>query len=82
MKRRKYQEEQAKESMVSVSRSAGPPHLGQAVWTKASDLESGDFPVPVGWKSFISGRSTGSLSSGTGTVPQAGQWTMGMGAPQ
>ena len=31
-------------SIVSVSRSAGPPHFGQVVFTQSSAAASGDFP--------------------------------------
>ena len=47
-KRRKYHDEQAKPSSVSVSRSAGPPHLGQVVLTNSGTLASGERPVPEG----------------------------------
>ena len=35
-------------AIVSVSRSAGPPHFGQVVFTKLGMSASGDLPVPVG----------------------------------
>ena len=47
-KRRKYHDEQAKPSSVSVSRSAGPPHFGQVVLTNSGTLASGERPVPEG----------------------------------
>ena len=37
-------------------------------------------PAPSG--TTFSGRTTGSWSSGTGTSPQLGQWTIGIGHPQ
>ena len=70
-KRRKYQLESTKVSMVSVSRSAGPPQIGQVVRRKPSLEASGD--CPVGSNSTSSGASTGSWSSGTGTTPWTGQ---------
>ena len=45
-----------------------------------SGLSSSAFPSAVTVRS--SGRRTGSWSRGTGTVPQASQWTIGIGAPQ
>ena len=68
--------------MVLVSRRAGAPQTGQGVFTHSSTLASGDSPVPVGSYFFTSGSSRGSCSSGTGTVPQCGQWISGMGSPQ
>ena len=41
-------DEQAKPSSVSVSRSAGPPHLGHVVLTNSGTLASGERPVPEG----------------------------------
>ena len=58
------------QSSVSVSRRAGPPQLGQVVFTKSSRSASG-LPAPVGLRS--AGRITGSCSAGTGTTPQASQ---------
>ena len=53
--------------MVSVSRRAGPPHLGQVVLTNSGTRPSGE---PPGWViSTFSGSSTGQLISGTGTRP-------------
>ena len=43
-KRRKYQLESTKVSMVSVSRSAGPPQIGQVVRRKPSFEARGDLP--------------------------------------
>ena len=67
-------------SIVSVSRRAGPPHVGQRVATKASDCKSGFPSAPR--NSTSSGRRTGKSASGTGTTPQAGQWIAGIGVPQ
>ena len=67
-------------SMVSVSRLAAPPHLGQVVLTNFSLYFRGD--SPVGLNSASSGRSTGRSFSGTGTMPQWGQYIIGIGAPQ
>ena len=69
-KRRKYHDESTKVSMVSVSRAAGPPQIGQVVCRKPSWSCSGD--SPVGRNSTSSGASTGSWSSGTGTMPCVG----------
>src|SRR5437773_9377316 len=80
--RRKYQAESRKVSETSVSRRADPPHEGQAVYTKDSAVARGETPVPVGRKSATAGRTTGRSSSGTGTVPQSAQYTMGIGGPQ
>ena len=75
----KYQDESKKVSMVSVSRRAGLPQLGQAQDRKASFLASG-LPLPSGIRS--SGSTTGRSFSGTGTGPQSGQWMMGIRVPQ
>ena len=80
VKRRKYQDESTKVSIVSVSRFAGPPHFGHVTLTKPSCLASGD--SPCGEKSTSSGSRTGSSSSGTPTSPHVGQWMIGIGAPQ
>ena len=69
-----------KVSMVSVSRSAAPPQLGQVVCRQVGWNLSG--LSPVGRHSMSSGSSTGSSSSGTGTGPQCGQCTTGIGQPQ
>ena len=59
----------------------GPPHDGQVVLQEALvQLASGDWPV--GGNSTSSGGSTGSWSSGTGTMPQSSQYTTGIGQPQ
>ena len=47
-KRRKYQLLQAKPSMVSVSRFAGPPHFGHLVLTHSGTLASTLVPSPFG----------------------------------
>ncbi len=60
-----------KVSMVSASRRAGPPHCGQVVFMKVGLVVSGDSPAPVNCTS--SGSSTGSCSSGTGTMPHCSQ---------
>ena len=59
--------------MVSASRLAAAPQLGQATLTQSSAAPSGD--EPFGFKSnpVASGNSTGSWLSGTGTSPQLGQ---------
>ena len=75
-----YQDESMNVSIVSVSRSASPPHCGQRVRRNLSCSFSGD--SPVGRNSASSGRRTGRSDSGTGTVPHRGQKMMGMGVPQ
>ena len=67
-------------SMVSVSRRAGPPQLGQVALTNSGILPSGDPPVSV--ISMFSGRITGKSFSGTATMPSFSQYNMGMGVPQ
>ena len=58
-------------SIVSVSRRAGASQRGHVVETQSSAAASGD--RPFGAKSVMSGSSTGSWSSGTGTVPHSSQ---------
>ena len=67
-------------SIVSVSRRAAPPHLGQTTFTKASDFSRGFPSTPENATS--SGSTTGRSASGTGTTPQPGQWIAGIGVPQ
>ena len=67
----KYHDESTNVSIVSVSRRAGPPHLGQATFTNSGTLASGDCPWP-GHATF-SGRRTGNWSSGTATIPSFSQ---------
>ena len=69
-----------KVSMVSVSRSAPPPHDGQATYFQVGWYLSG--LSPVGRHSMSSGSSTGSVGSGTGCGPHIAQWIIGIGAPQ
>src|SRR5437762_6595529 len=78
-KRRKYQDESTKVSMVSVSRFAGLPHFGHLQFTNDGVLASG-LPVPSGTR--FSGSTTERTLSGTGTSPLPSQWTIGMGVPQ
>ena len=68
--------------MVSVSRLAAPPHLGQSTLTQSAAAASGDTPFGARSAPRRSGRTTGRSSSGTGTSPQAGQWMIGIGVPQ
>lgn len=56
------------------------PYLGQAQFTHSEAAASGEPPLPV--KDVMWGKVTGKSCSGTGTGPQAGQWTTGMGVPQ
>ena len=69
-------------SIVSLSRLAGPPHDGQSTLTQSAAAASGETPRGVRSAPRSSGSTTGSWSSGTGTSPQAGQCTIGIGAPQ
>lgn len=55
-------------------------YLGQEQFTHSEAEASGEPPLPV--KEVMLGKVTGKSSRGTGTGPQAGQWTMGMGVPQ
>src|SRR5947208_5172587 len=79
-KRRKYQLESTKVSIVSLSRRASPPHVGHDAFKNASFVRSGD--SPVGLNSTWSGSRTGRSDSGTGWMPQRSHVTIGMGAPQ
>ena len=54
--------------MVSVSRWAGPPHLGQAQSRKDREVGRGEAPLPG--KATSSGRRTGRFSAFSGTTPQ------------
>lgn len=58
----------------------GTPYLGQAQFTQSEAVARGEPPLPV--KAVMWGKVTGKSCRGTGTGPQAGQWTMGMGVPQ
>ncbi len=69
-------------SIVSVSRRAGPEHLGHATLTQSVALASGETPFGASASPRMSGSVTGSCSSGTGTSPQSGQWMIGIGVPQ
>ncbi len=68
--------------MVSLSRLAGPPHVGHSTLTQSSAAASGETPLGVRSDPRSSGSTTGSWSSGTGTSPHDGQWMIGIGAPQ
>lgn len=68
-----------KVSKVSVSRSAGLPHWGQPVCFQVGWWSSG---LPGLSKVTSSGSTTGSWSSGTGTMPHDLQWMTGIGQPQ
>ena len=82
-------------SIVSVHRSAAPPHAGHVHSTHSRSVESGEpadpfsvTPAPPCLPSAPSaamrmgGRRTGSSPSGTGTSPHLLQLTIGMGVPQ
>ena len=78
----KYQLEPAQLGIVSVSRFAGPPHLGQVVFIQSVARASAEEPSSVGSKSSISGSFSGSSLYGRGTQPHLSQCTRGMGSPQ
>ena len=69
-------------SIVSVSR------FGRAAAARAVDVDpvlaaaSGETPFGLQVGAAQLGQPTGSWSSGTGTSPSTGQWTIGIGAPQ
>ena len=67
-------------SIVSVSRSASPPQVGQVVKRQLGCSFRG--LSPDGRHSTSSGNSTGSWFSGTATSPQCLQWMIGIGEPQ
>jgi hypothetical protein len=75
-----YHDEHMKVSIVSVSRTASPPHCGQVACMYCSENFSAFSPVDGSCKSV--GSTTGSSSYGTGTVPHCSQKSIGMGAPQ
>lgn len=56
------------------------PYRGQEQFTHSKAMASGEPPLPV--RDVMLGKVTGKSSRGTGTGPQAGQWTTGMGVPQ
>ena len=60
-----------KVSMVSVSRRAGPPQVGQVVARKLS--VSGSGLLPSGRVLTSMGSSTGRSASATGTMPHFSQ---------
>ena len=64
----KYQDESTKVSIVSVSRRAGLPHVGQCDVQEVARACSAGCRVPSGTQS--SGSTTGRSFSGTGTAPQ------------
>src|SRR3954454_16539813 len=76
-KRRKYHDESTNVSIVSVSRRAGPPHVGQVVFTHSGTCANGESPRPV--NVAMCGNSTGNCSYGTATTPCFSQWTTGIG---
>src|SRR6478609_5321638 len=81
-KRRKYHDESTNVSIVSLSRFAGPPHVGHSTLTHSSAAASGE--TPFGFRSAprSSGSSNGSWSYGTATSPSFSQWMTGIGTPQ
>src|SRR5262249_17750971 len=66
-------------SIVSVSRSALPPQVGQATCFQVGCRASG---LPGSEKSALSGNRTGRSFSGTGTTPHLAQRITGIGQPQ
>ena len=70
-KRRKYHDESTNVSIVSVSRRAGPPHVGHLTLTNSGTWASGESPRPVKVVTF--GSATGNWSYGTGTTPSLSQ---------
>ncbi len=79
VKRTKYQDESTNVSIVSVSRVATPPQLGQATCFQVGCRSSG---LPGASKVTSSGSFTGRSASGTGTTPHSAQWMTGIGQPQ
>ena len=79
VKRAKYHDESTKVSIVSVSRRALLPHCGQATYFHVGCWSSG---LPGLSNDTSPGSSTGRSSSGTGTMPHASQWMIGIGQPQ
>ena len=79
VKRAKYHDESTNVSIVSVSRVALPPHLGQATCFHVGWWASG---LPGLSNVASSGNFTGNSPTGTGTTPQAWQWIIGIGQPQ
>ena len=69
--RRKYHDESTKVSIVSVSRLAGPPHIGHLTLTNSGTCASGESPRPLNVVTL--GSATGSWSYGTGTTPSFSQ---------
>ena len=66
--------------MVSVSRRAGPPHVGHVV---CHEFLGGRQRRPaLGGVVLTSGNTTGNWSSGTATMPHFSQCTIGIGQPQ
>ena len=59
-KRKKYQDESTKVSMVSVSRLAGIAHLGQATFTQSVAPPSGEVPFGLRSSPSADGNTTGS----------------------
>src|SRR4051812_9713199 len=70
VKRRKYQDESTKVSIVSVSRRAGPEHFGHLTFFQVGCRSSG---LPGTSNDTSSGRVTGRSPASTGTVPHFSQ---------
>ena len=75
----KYQELSTNVSIVSVSRSACPPHFGQLVLSQLSAVSKG---FPGALKDTSSGNLTGKRSFFSGTIPHLLQCITGIGQPQ
>src|ERR1700754_4503801 len=75
VKRVKYQDESTKVSMVSVSRCALAPQLGQETSFQGGGWSSA---VPGLSKVASSGNVTGRSLAGTGTTSHLGQWITGI----
>ncbi len=79
-KRAKYHDDSKNVSNVSVSRSAAPPQPRAVRVLPASDAARAD--CRDGRSSRPRAEAPADPASGTGTMPQAGQWMTGMGQPQ
>src|SRR5690242_16419596 len=79
VKRAKYHDESTNVSIVSVSRCAAPPHVGQLTFFHVGWRSSG---LPGLSNVTSSGSTTGRSFTGTGTTPHLSQWITGIGQPQ
>ena len=81
-KRRKYHDESTKVSIVSLSRAAGPPQVGQATLTHSVAAASGEVALGLQVRPAQLGQLDGQLVLGHGDLAATGQWMTGIGAPQ